>query len=508
MKTVRSRAGMTARFIAAAALGLTGLAVAAAPSATAATWSGYGNNTVGVQQTISLQGVCNNLNAQISFSAQYANGTVSTAPPVNPSSAGNATIFWTPLQSGQITQATVDTVCGPVALGGAIIARANTTTTVVAPNTAVVGQATRIQVNVQSQSPSSIPPTGTISVTNANGAPYSQGTNMGLTAGPGNGQSFAYFWWTPPSSGTYFFRAQYGGDSNTSGSAMSPLDTVIATPSGGTIALNAPPTMIQGQSVTLAASVFPAGTQGSVGFTVNGAPISASIPINSQGQALFVWTPNVVGQVSLGANYTTNQGGSGSTSENVTINAGPAQQDVITLVQPGWGPWNPNSTYTLGNGSSFAFQASSLSGAAVTLSETGPCQINGLTITVPVGSGQCNLQAATNGGNGYGPVKAGYTVNLIPGVQLATVSAPPSGRFRVGRVLLIEAPGQQDTSAGQNITWRVRQGGRAVCRLIYPNNGSVTVRITQRGTCTILGRAAGVPGQWQPFRTARTYTGR
>ena len=46
-----------------------------------------------------------------------------------------------------------------------------------------------------------------------------------------------------------------------------------------------------GQTVTLVATVFPAGTQGSVGFTVNGAPISASIPLNAQGQASFPWTP-------------------------------------------------------------------------------------------------------------------------------------------------------------------------------------------------------------------------
>jgi hypothetical protein len=508
MKTVRSRAGITARFIAAAALGLTGLAVATAPAANSATWSGYGNNTVGVQQVISLQGVCPTSSAQISFSAQYTNGTVSNAPAVNPASDGSATIYWTPMQPGQITQATVNTVCGPIALGGAIIAKANTTTTVVAPNTAVVGQSTRIQVNVQSQSPSSTPPTGTITVTNANGAPYSQGTNMGLTAGPGNGQSYAYFWWTPPAAGTYYFQAQYNGDSNTNGSTMSPLDTLIATPSGGTISINAPSTMTQGQSVTLTATVFPAGTQGSVGFTINGAPISASIPINAQGQASFVWPPNVVGQVTLGANYTTNQGGSGSTSELITIIAGPVQQDVITLVQPGWGPWNPNGTYTLGNGSSFAFQASSLSGAAVTLSETGPCQINGLTITVPVGSGQCNLQAATNGGNGYGPVKTGYTVNLIPGIQQATLNAPPSGSFKVGRVIVLESPSQQNTSAGQNISWSVKKGGKAICKLLYQNDGSVTLRIAKRGTCTVVGSAAAVPGQWQPFQTARNYTGR
>jgi hypothetical protein len=266
--------------------------------------------------------------------------------------------------------------------------------------------------------------------------------------------------------------------------------------------------MTQGQSVVLTATVFPAGTQGSVGFTINGNPISASISINAQGQAQFTWTPNVAGQVTLGANYTTNQGGSGSTSEVVNINAGPTQFDNITLVQPGLGPWAPNGTYTLGNGSNFTFQASSLSGAPVTLSETGPCAVTGLTISVPTGTGVCNLKASTNGGNGYGPITFGYTVNLIPGTQTATLSAPPSGSYPTRRALVLESPAQQDTNAGQNIQWRVAKGGRGVCQLRYPNSGAVTLRFVKRGSCTVVGQAPGVPGQWNPFRTARNYTGR
>jgi hypothetical protein len=29
-----------------------------------------------------------------------------------------------------------------------------------------------------------------------------------------------------------------------------------------------------------------------------------------------------------------------------------------------------------------------------------------------------------------------------------------------------------------------------------------------KGTCTVIGKAPGVSGQWQPFQTARNYTGR
>ena len=487
---------------AASALAAGSLALAAAPAQAAVT--GFGNGTVGVPMTITATGVCNS--AQLTLNVLYQNGAQYSSQPVYADINGDATIYWTPTVAGNISSAEIGSTCSPVSLGSATIAKVATTTTVNAPNTAIVGQATKIEVIVQSNSPSSYNPTGQIQVVNANGAAVSP--NMGLTPGPGNGQSYAYWWWTPTAAGTYYFKAQYSGDSNANGSNMSPLDTVIATPSGSTISISSPPQLTQGQSVTLTATVYPAGTQGSVGFTVNGNPISASIPINANGQAQFTWTPNLAGVVTLGASYTTNTGGSGSTSEQITINAGPAQQDAITLVQPGWGPWAPNGTYTLGNGSNFTFQASSLSGAGVTLSETGPCQVNGLSITVPVGSGTCNLKASTNGGNGYAPVTYGYTVNLIPGVQTATLSAPVSGGYKVGRVLVLESPAQQDTNAGQNISWKVKKGGKAVCKLLYPNDGSVTLRIAKKGSCTVVGSAPGVPGQWQAFQTARNYTGR
>jgi hypothetical protein len=105
-------------------------------------------------------------------------------------------------------------------------------------------------------------------------------------------------------------------------------------------------------------------------------------------------------------------------------------------------------------------------------------------------------------------VSFGYTINLIPGVQQADITAPQSGSFKVGRVLLMESPGKADTNAGQNITWNVKKPGKKTCKLLYPNNGSVTLRIVKKGSCTVVGKAPGVPGQWQPFTTTRTYTGR
>ena len=486
------------------ALVLAGLTLGATPANAATGISGFGPGQIGVPQLITMTEVCNQFGAQITFSATYSDGVTVSANPVTANNAGSATVYWTPNRLGTVTSVSANSTCAPVTTGTSFaITPVNTITTISAPNTAQVGVATKITVNVQSQSPSTYQPTGQVVVRDANGATVS---TMGLTQGPNPGQSYAYYYWTPTTTGQYIIQATYNGDANASASPPSAQDIIQATPSGSTISLKHPPVMNVGVPQTLTANVFPVTVQGSVGFTVNGQPISGSIPIVN-GSASMTWTPPAAGTITLGASYTTNQGGSGSTSEQITIQPA-SQTDAISLVQPGWGPWAPGGTYTLGNGSTFTFQASTLSGAPVTLSETGPCQVSGLTITVPVGSGACNLKASSPGGNGYAPTTAGYTVNLIPGTQQANITAPQSGRYKVGRVLVLESPGQADTSGGQNINWNVQKGGKAVCKLLYPDNGSVTLRIAKKGQCTVVGRAPGVPGQWQPFTVTRTYIGR
>lgn len=493
---------------AASGLAIAGASLTVAAPAAQAGVTGFVSGPVGVPQTIVVDGLTENDFGQSNCTMVPTINGVQQSSVDGPftsggQATGSATFTWTPLTTGAATF-TLSNCSGLSSPGAVTISPVTTTTTISAPNNAKVGTATKITVTVQSASPSSYQPTGTVVVKDATGATLQ---TMGLTPGPGSGQSYAYYWWTPTTTGQYIIQATYQPASAMASGSTSAQDVIQATPSGGTISLSAPPTMTQGVPVTLTATIAPANTQGTVGFTLNGAPISAAIPIVN-GVATFQWTPSVAGQVTLGASYTTNAGGSGSTTDVVTISNAPAQSDAITLVQPGWGPWTPNGTYTLGNGSNFTFQASTLSGAPVTLTETGPCQVGGLTIQVPTGSGVCNLQASSPGGNGYAPVTYGYTVNLIPGVQSANVAAPPSGRFKVGRVLVLESPGQVDTNAGQNIGWKIKKKGRKFCKLNYPNNGSVTLRITGKGTCTAVGSAPGVAGQWQPFKTVRKYTGR
>jgi hypothetical protein len=414
--------------------------------------------------------------------------------------------FTTPSSAQTLSLCVVDTstnVCdtNTVTLTVSSVA---TTTAISAPNTAIIGTPITITSTVTSAGGSSYNPRGQIRISDANNATI---TTMGLTDGPGAGQSYAYFRWTPQTAGTAYFIATFVPAAGTLATGSSSnQDSVITTPSGNTISISAPPTFSLGSPVKLTATVYPSNTAGSVGFTVNGAAISDSIPI-SNGSASFTWTPNVAGKITLGASYTTNSGGSGSTSEVITVGAATAS-DVITLTQPGWGTWTNGGSYNMGNGANFAFVASTLSGAPVTLTETGPCQVSGLTLKVNSGSGACTLKATSAGGGGYTGVTYSYNVNLVPGIQTATIAAPPSGRIKVGRVLVLESPNVLDTDAGQNISWRIKKNTKKRCKLLYPDSGSVTLRIKSKGNCVVFGTAPGVSGQWQPFKTARKYRGR
>lgn len=492
MTEPRNRRGLGIRFAAAAALviGTIGLASAPANAVGGCTISGFGSGTIGVPQTLSEMGCGSPL------LATYPNGATDVIPFYSTGAADQA--VWTPNHLGRATL--TSSTDGAADSYTADIATTPTSTVVSAPNTAQVGVATQVTVTVNSVSPSNYVPTGTVTVRDATGATI---TTLGLTPGSGNGQSYAYWRYTATNPGNVVFIATYNGDTNAR-TSVSPQDLMIVTPSGGNISISAPSQVTAGVPVTLTANVYPHSTQGSVGFTINGAAISASVQLVN-GAASYLWTPTGAGNVTLGASFTTNQGGSGSTSQPLTIIAGPVTKDYITLTQVGAGPWAPNGSYTLGAGT-YQFTATSLSGAQVRVGESGPCSWSGYTLTVPTG-GQCNIQAATNGGNGYAPASQGYTVTAGLGTQTAALAAPNSGKVNYKKVIKLETPAQGTTNANQNVMWTVAKKSKSVCALVFPADGSVNLKFKARGFCTVTATAPGIPGQWAPFVLQRTYQG-
>jgi hypothetical protein len=81
-----------------------------------------------------------------------------------------------------------------------------TTTVISAPNTATIGTPITITSTVTSAGGSSYNPRGQIRISDANNATI---TTMGLTDGPGAGQSYAYFRWTPTTAGASYFIATF-----------------------------------------------------------------------------------------------------------------------------------------------------------------------------------------------------------------------------------------------------------------------------------------------------------
>lgn len=498
--------GTIAGSIVLAGVGLTAGPAAAVDNGCALT--GATNGAIGVGQSLSLTN-CSTLNGTVVVTVNYpALGVVQSVPVTVTSLLGGpggfGTTVWNPNTVGVANLST-----GTPILASLSIVPVSTTTTISAPNTAQLGVSTNLTAVVQSVSPSITQPLGSVIFRDGNGNPLA---TIALQRGASTSQAIAVWSWVPPSLGNFIFNASYvpsniqGQPATTGASSTTAADTVLVTPSGSNIALTMPPAVFLGTPTTIAATVFPTNTQGSVGFTVNGKPISASVPIVN-GSALFVWTPTILGQQVVGANFTGNGGQSGATQNVVTVQQS-TQADVITLTQPGFGIWAPNGTFPLGNGTSFTFTATTLSGASVALRDTGACNTSGLALTIDTGTGQCNIIAVSAGGNGYQPVSQGYLVNMVPGMQTATLAAPNSGRVNVGNTIRLATARQGQTNARQTITWSITQGRNTVCRLAFPNSGVVNLRINKRGQCTFRARAAGVPNSWAPFQLQRTYTAR
>lgn len=489
--------GIIVRAVAVSALILGTVAIAAVPAhAGSMSLVGPASGVPGSVATYTVTGgTTGNIILQGTNGAQY--GGTQTWGFGTPSVAFT---FSLPNSSVALYARNVDTGDTSNTINVSVASTVSTATYISAPNLATVGVATMVTVNVIAQGQTTYAPTGTVTVVDGSGNVV---VTMGLTS-DGTSKSYAYWWWTPPTQGTYAFTARYNGDSVAT-SSTSATDQISASTSGNTISLIAPAQMTVGVPVRLTATLVPSTIQGSVGFTFNGAPISASIQIVN-GSASMQWTPTVAGAAVLGASYTTNGGGSGSTTDKVNIVNGPAQQDIITLTQPGWGTWAPNGQYRLPNGSSTTMTATTLSGSPVTLTESGPCSVSGLTITVPIATGQCNIQASSPGGRGFAPVTYGYTVLPTLGNQTATVAAPNSGRLTKGRTYKLENSGQVDTNAGQNITWTITRGKNSVCKLGYPADASVTLKMLKSGRCDVRGTAPAVPNQWNAYVVSRSYT--
>lgn len=499
---------------AAAAIGLAG-ALVQAPAA-----SGLGESSVTITgPTSALVGVPLTMGVLVDDS--WTPGTSLTITPVG-SNAGAAAPITVPNVSGQqqvfkFVPPHVGTYTFSV--NGVTVVNApsvqvqpvSVNINVKAPNTVRAGQAVTINATVT-------PTQGVLSPIGQIQFAIVGSGNLGQPVWLNQGSpSTASISWTPGAVGSVQFTATYipftiNGFPDTTcanSNCTSAVDTVQVTNTGVNVFLTNPPQFFAGVPNIITAQVSVVPPTGGVTFLVNGQAFASNVPVQANGQASASWTPPAPGNYTISANWKSDTGVTGGSQETVTVSAGTGATDSIVLTPAGQASWAVGGTYQVPNGTTLTFAAATSSGSAVTLTDRGPCTISGMSLTATQGSGACTLIASSPGGRGFAPGTTTYNIQLVPGVQVADVNPPASGRYKVGRVLVLESPGQADTNAGQNIGWTIQKkgAGRKHCKLLYPNNGSVTLRVTGKGSCTVVGRAPGVAGQWQPFRLTRTYRG-
>jgi hypothetical protein len=498
---------------------LAGLSLAVAPPAAAAnanvTLTGVqASGTVGVPQTLvvtaSIQGArCGSVLAPTATILGTSNGStqnIGTATFTTcVGSVFQYSFQWLPSSAG-VVFLTASVVDSTSSASRSAIAPVSTTTRITVADTVRLGVPTTLTASVTANGGSLMSPQGTIqfSVVGGGGIGGPVALNSAVP-------STVQIQWTPAVLGqtsivaTYTPAAVNGTVNTTCGvSCSSAPDSVQVTSSGVLIYLANPPGFAVGlpSTITAVVSAFP--PTGVVTFTVNGGPIASNVPVPPNGVVTASWAPPLPGPFTVGAYWTSSAGLRGSAQDTIVASAEPAQSDVISLAPQGQGAWSTTGQYSLRNGTSTTFVTSSSSGAAVSLTVSGPCSLVGATLTLHQGTGQCRLVASSTGGNGYGPAQAIYTVSLASGNQVPRGTVRASGDIRRGTTFTLTTRANNVTNAGQRMTWSITSGASR-CELRYPSNGSVQLRAVRNGSCNVRATAAAIAGQWNRMVLNRTY---
>ena len=497
-----------------AGLGLATASPAAAASANVTLAGVQANGAVGVPQalvvTASVAGArCGSVLAPVATVLGTSNGSTQTIGTATfttcVGSVYQYAFQWRPA-SAAVVFVSASVVDGTSNAVRSAIAPVSTTTRITVANAVQLGVPATLTASVTANGGSLASPQGTIQFSVVGG-----GAIGGPVALDSAVPSTVQIQWTPAVLGQVSILATYipatvnGTVNTTCGASCSSLpDTTQVTSSGVLIYLANPPGFAVGlpSTITAVVSAFP--PTGVVTFTVNGAPIASNVPVPPNGVVTASWAPPAPGPFTIGANWTSSAGLRGGAQDTIVASAEPAQSDAISLAPQGQGAWSTTGQYSLRNGTSTTFVTAASSGSPVSLTVSGPCTLNGATLTVHQGTGQCRLVATSTGGNGYGPAQAIYTVSLASGNQVPRGTIRASGDIRRGTTFTLTTRANNVTNAGQRMSWSITSGANR-CQLRYPSNGSVQLRAVSNGSCNVLATAAAISGQWNRMTLNRTY---
>jgi hypothetical protein len=396
----------TNRYAIRTALAAIGLALGTTGTASAASneFIATPNGMVGMQQEIVFRAP--SLAGQVA-TIGFTSGAISNAGQTAVNSQGFGSMAWTPTSAGSWT---ISGLGNAVGIGSTTInvAPMPTGTYALVPNTVQTGVENRVSVVVNALD-GIIAPSGTVTLRNQNQNVIGTGTlspNSGTT-------STASVAWTPAFGDTV--TASYTPASTAFLTSTSETARPSFTTSVVTVALRFPPVLYVGTPTILGAQTGTGIPAGSASFFFDGIGIIGSTPTNSTGGVAASWTPTASGVHTISTEFSSSNGQFSGTSSQV-VNVQPAQaSDSVTVIPTGSGAWNPGLPITLASGSNTVLSATAASGATVVLSETGPCVINGSTLTA-LSAGQCTVSATSPGSTTVGPVTTNYTV---------TITAPP-----------------------------------------------------------------------------------
>ena len=396
---------------AALALGLSGLVAAPATAADNA-FIATPNGMVGMQQEIVFRAP--SLAGQVA-TIGFVSGGISNAGQTAVNTQGYGSLAWTPTSAGSWTISGL----GNAAVVGSTtvnVAPMPTATYALVPNLVQTNVANRITVAVSALD-GIIAPSGTVTLRNQNQNVIGTGT---LSPYIGN-TSTVSVQWTPVIGETV--TASYTPSSTAFVASTGDTAQPAYTSAVVTVALRFPPVLYVGTPTVLGAQTGTGIPAGSASFFFDGNGIIGSTPTDASGGVAASWTPTASGVHTISTQFSSSTGGfSGTSSQAVNIQPARAA-DVITVAPQGGVPWNPGLPISVQAGSTTVLTATAQSGATVVLSETGPCVINGATMTA-LGAGQCVLTATSPGSASINAATAAYTI---------TVTAPPKRANRPRR---------------------------------------------------------------------------
>jgi hypothetical protein len=367
---------------------------------------------VGVQQQVILKAPA--LASQVATFTFTTPGGSSNAGQAAVNSAGFAYLPWTPNQAGSWT---VTATGGGSTIDTATIAVAAvpTVTTLQVQNEVVAGENTGVVARVQTLA-GSIAPSGTVTVRNSTGGSIASGSlrPTGVT-----GESIVNLTWQP-GTGTTQMTATFTPANSNFGASTSNSQSPIAGPAQ-VVSIRMPANVFVGVPVTLSAVVNPAFINtlgGSVAFNLSidgfvSYPMGGSRAL-VDGTGTAPWTPARIGFQTVNVQYAS-QDFQYNGNDSQVINVLPAPStDTITVTPSGGAAWVQGTATSLVAGTDVTLSSASRSGNPVTLAISGPCAIEGASLTA-LGAGACSVTATSmgNGGNLKGTT-ATYTVNVTP----------------------------------------------------------------------------------------------